>query len=606
MGNTSYCMLVVDVGKRKIKEVPTRATGAVDAAVAFHNREESYKYDPYDPKVPTIFLAGPFAHPDIQGGNRGVCVFRSPLTGSMFTSTAGGLGRYIASTGEEGVAIVGRSSIPLVVAIRGDAKGEVSVQMFELDGINDLFAENGVFSLIDFLQDELKDVYSTRFRIVAVGPASFHTDYGALITVDPVMHVPDFFGRGGAGSQLVHAHNVVAIAFGGDAEPDVDVDRFVKIAEEVNGKKYTQAVTEATVKYRMHPEEGIGGTMLNWAHLRTTLPAYNWNMIYMDAKDRERLWEEYIAPVVDQMRKRFKDGSIKSKTCGEKCAAVCKKVNKEKIDYEPITSLGSQLGIFDLDIIQVVTAKADAMGFDAIEVGNTLAWALEARDRGDLSFDCLGRTTMKPFEVDFEQQAEAILDLLERIAFGEEGRLAHGIRRATTRQEMRDYGVYIPFSSGGSIVPPQYWVPGFLVPLPLHGKFMTYYKAEWLDPVLFGQKVWERFRNELMIENAGFCRFHRGWAEKTLIEVYKRLYNIDILLEMERLATEIMRYNRQAKGESLPPESKKSKDLIRTFAKLHGNAAKAWAEKLDTDKGIQEYILQVKQGITRAKMAIIQ
>ncbi len=600
-------MLVVDVGKRKIKEVPVKATGAVDAALAFHNREESYKYDPYDPHVPTVFLAGPFAHPDIQGGNRGVCVFRSPLTGGIFTSTAGGLGRYIAATGEEGVAVVGRSDVPLVVAVDGGKSGQVSAYMFELDGINDLYAEKGVYSLIDFLLEELKDVYAGKpFRIVAAGPAAFHTDYGALVTVDPLMRVPDFFGRGGAGSQLVHAHNVVALAFGGDAEPDIDVERFIKIAEEVNGKPYVQAITEATVKYRFHPKEGIGGTMLNWAHLRTTLPAYNWNVMYMDAKERERLWEDYIAPVVEEMRKRFKDGSMKSKTCGEKCAAACKKVNKEKIDYEPITALGSQLGIFDLDIVQVLTSRADALGFDAIELGNTLAWALEARDRGDLSFDYLGRTSMKPFEVDFEGQAEAVLDLMERIAFGEEARLGKGIRRATSKQEMRDYGVYVPFSSGGSIVPPQYWVPGFLVPLPLHGKFMTYYKAEWLDPVSFGRKVWERFRMELMIENAGFCRFHRGWAEKTLVEVYRRLYNIDIVLEMERLATEITRFNKNANGVSQKPESKKSKDLIRTFAQLHGEAAKEWAEKLGTEEGIDEYFLKIRQGITQAKMAVVR
>ncbi|HID08827.1 TPA: hypothetical protein EYP13_01210, partial [Candidatus Micrarchaeota archaeon] len=352
----------------------------------------------------------------------------------------------------------------------------------------------------------------------------------------------------------------------------------------------------------MHAETGIGGTMLNWAHLRTLLPAYNWNVIYMDAKGRERLWEEYVAPVVEEMRKRFREGSMKSKTCGEKCAAVCKKVNREKIDYEPITSLGAQLGIFDIDIIQVITARADALGFDAIEAGNTVAWALEARDRGHLSFDYLGRTTLEPFGADFEQQAEAVLDLLERIAFGEEGRLAHGIRRATARQEVRDYGVYVPFSSGGSLAPPQYWVPGFLIPLPLHGKFMTHYKAEWLDPVPLGRKIWERFRYELMMENAGFCRFHRGWAEKTLVEVYRRLHGIDILLEMERLATELQRYNRQAGGEALPPESKKSRDIIRTFAGLHGEAAGEWAEKLKTEEGLQEYLAQVRKGIVEAKM----
>jgi len=600
-------MIVVDLAKRKMVELRMATSGAIDAGMKIHFKEYStYAVDPYDPKNALVFAAGPFAHPDIQGANRGVVSFKSPMTGGFFVSSSGDLGRYVTLTGDTAIALVGRTNAPSVVAIRGDSTG-TTLHIFELSDFDDVAGD--VFAFDAFLREELQDLYGgAPFRPVIAGIASGNADYGALVSVDPDMGVPDLFGRGGAGSVMVQAHNVYAMVLGGDADPAFsDPEGFKKLAEDVTGEEYMQAVAKGTGKYRFSEKDGLGGTILNWANLRTMLPAYNWQTMYMSVADRERLWDEKIAPAVEKLRKMFKDGDIRSKTCGEKCAAVCKKMfGSKKLDYEPITALGAQLGVFEIDKISEIVHLADSLGFDAIEVGNVVAWALELRDRGMLKLDGVGKTTLKPFEVDEEVQASSVKEILTALARGSLPQLSRGIRRGANavKPEARDIGVYMPFGSEGELVPPQYWVPGFLIPLPLYGKFMTYYGSEWLSPFDLGVKVWGRFHAELMIENAGFCRFHRKWAEGALSTAYEKYYNIKIGLEIECLAVKISQYQRAAESIAQPPESQRARDLLVAFARLHKQSD--WAEKLSKDEGIKEYIQEVRRGISHARSTVLK
>lgn len=600
-------MIVVDLTKRRLKELRMAASGAVDAGVKIHFSEyRTYAVDPYDPRNALVFSAGPFAHPDVQGGNRGVVSFKSPMTGGFFVSSAGNLGRYIALTGDMAVTLVGRAESPSVVALRGDSAG-TTLHIFELSDFEDVL--NNVFAFDSFLRKELQEIFGgAPFRSVIAGIASKNTDFGSLVSVDPDTGVPDFFGRGGAGSVMVRAHNVYAVVFGGDAPPSFSrPDDFKKLAEESVGENYVQAVAKSTEKYRFSEKDGLGGTILNWAHLRATLPAYNWQMMYMSDADRERLWEEKVLPAVEHFRRMFRDGTIRSRTCGEKCAAVCKKVwDSRKLDYEPITSLGAQVGVFDPEKIVELVHLADSLGFDAIEAGNVIAWVLELRDRGIVTLDGVPETSMKPFEVDEERQAEAVKRILVAVARGHLPMLSRGIRRGAEliKPEARELGVYVPFESGGELVPPQYWVPGFLIPLPLHGKFMTYYGSEWLPPFELGVKAWNRLHAELMIENAGLCRFHRKWAEAVIPAAYEKFYGINVHLEVERLAAKIIQYQRAAKATSLPPESRRSKDLLLTFARIHGQ--REWEEKLAGDEGVSAYFLEVRRGISHARSTILK
>ncbi len=573
-------VVLVDVEKRRVKMLETRALGPI--AEGFSLIKEFGVQDPTSPKNPFYLGYGPFVDTRIPGSGRGVAVFRSPLTGGLFVSTAGGLGLYIGGT--DALAIVGRSEKPLVIHVLGNQ--EVEVRIYEVDGINEIFEEKGAYGVVDFLKKEIGDG-----RPVVVGPAAFNTYYGALLTVDPVMKVDDWFGRGGAGTALA-IHNVVGIVFTPEELPTND--EIYRAFEGAVGN-IIAAASAATTKYRFVKDEGMGGTIINWAHLKEMLPVYNWKMIYMEPKERERIYEEKVLPLVEELKRRFASGKILSKTCGERCPAACKKVDVHKRDYEPHTALGTQLGIFNLDLIGEVVETADRLGFDAIQVGNVVSWAFEASDNGFLE----APGTMNIEKIEDEKQAEAAKTLLKELAFGERPEISKGIRRFG-KKEASDLAVYVPFKGGGEIVPPKYWVPGFLIPLPLHGKFMTYYGAKFLPPRELGREAWKRFVREFMLENSGFCRFHRKWAEEALIKVYKQ-YGIDALLHHEALASRIALYNKDWR--SLPPESKRSIDLIVTFYELWDDGKEV--AKNIREKGIEWFISLVREGISDARTMLV-
>ena len=84
--------------------------------------------------------------------------------------------------------------------------------------------------------------------------------------------------------------------------------------------------------------------------------------------------------------KQFNEETIETENyenCGEPCLVKCKKMHgKFKKDYEPYQSLGPQLGIFDQRAAELINDHVDAMGFDAIQMGGTLAWMMECLCNG--------------------------------------------------------------------------------------------------------------------------------------------------------------------------------------------------------------------------------
>jgi glyceraldehyde-3-phosphate dehydrogenase (ferredoxin) len=66
------------------------------------------------------------------------------------------------------------------------------------------------------------------------------------------------------------------------------------------------------------------------------------------------------------------------------------------------------------------------------------------------------------------------------------------------------------------MVPNQYWVPGMGAPMPIMGKYYVYYGTDFMAPEDLGRNCVERMVLELISDNCGECRFHRGWGEALL------------------------------------------------------------------------------------------
>lgn len=149
--------------------------------------------------------------------------------------------------------------------------------------------------------------------------------------------------------------------------------------------------------------------------------------------------------------------------------------------------------------------------------------------------------------------------------------------------------VFTAQGAAGCMVPNQYWTPGMFAPMPLMGKYFSYYENKFLPPRALGHKNVERFVYELYSENSGACRFHRKWVEDIVDEVILAHFqlNFDYWQTNFKLAKAI--HDHQS-AQSVFWESERVVDLIATFIfnweqdGLRDPELLVWAERFRADK----------------------
>jgi glyceraldehyde-3-phosphate dehydrogenase (ferredoxin) len=125
-----------------------------------------------------------------------------------------------------------------------------------------------------------------------------------------------------------------------------------------------------------------------------------------------------------------------------------------------------------------------------------------------------------------------------------------------------DSFVFMSFGRQGWMVPNQYWTPGVLAPMAIAGKYYMYYGNAFAPPRALGRMCAERFQKELIMDTAGFCRFHRGWAEETVPDIFGSLYGMKDQL-LASAAVTASRIN--SRNASVYWESDRDIDFVRTF-----------------------------------------
>lgn len=130
-------------------------------------------------------------------------------------------------------------------------------------------------------------------------------------------------------------------------------------------------------------------------------------------------------------------------------------------------------------------------------------------------------------------------------------------------------------------MPNQYWTPGALSPMAIMGKYYMYYGNEFMPPRKLGRIDAQRFRDELIMDNLGMCRFHRLWAEEMLPEVIGTLFGQKEGF-LRNLAVTASRIN--SRNSSVFWESGRNADLVASFLKRHRDVEE------NTDKELLEWI----------------
>ena len=593
----------------------------IEAQSAFYKTERYKVGDFFGPVDLGLFLSGKYNSTNIgvgllagsifPGSNRLVFTGFSPAWGGFYISSMGGAGLVFDNLGINMFSIIGRAPTPSILYLNRIHGEEIQVEIHPIN-IRRIWREEpgGIYSLMEYVYKHFGDRYETDPRILATGPAAEFTNSGGIascpIENKKLTPVDTWAGRGGFGSKLVKEHNIYAIIYGGTYIDEDFRDR--KVVDQWFVNKYQKKMAakdmEATTKYRFDPKFQTGGTFgVNYHTMGGRLLAFNYQTLYMGEDERIKIHKDFI---LDHYLKQFNEETIipkKQKNCGEPCVAVCKKMNGiYKKDYEPYQTMGPLCGVFDQRAAEKLVHHADMYGFDAISIGGVLSWLMENLYTGKITPEEVGVSKKPIFNLkDFDvvetsmHNAEVGIELLDAIIekrgimdFSEGARQFAKKLARDKGKEVLDSFIYVAFARRGWVVPNQYWTPGVLSPMPIMGKYYMYYGPDFLPPRELGRINAERFKKEIILDNLGICRFHRGWAEDIMPDVMESLYGLkdEFIKSVEVLTSRI-----NSRNASVFWESSRVIDFLHEFLRrkveVEGNKDEEllkWLDAFNNDK----------------------
>lgn len=569
----------------------------LDAASGFYRLQRYRVGDFFGPVDIGIHLAfrynsltiggGLLAGSILPGSNRLIFCGISPCWHGFFVSSMGGAALVFDNLGINMVSILGKAPQPSLLYLNRMHGEEIEVELIPVSPDRVWQKDSkGVYAVMQEAFTTFSDRYENDPRVLAVGPASQYSDFGAIasapIRKGVLTPVDTWAGRGGFGSKLLQAHGIVGIIYGGT---HIDADlRDRSVVDQWFQDKYNQRMAakdlDATTKYRYDPQFNTGGTFgVNYAAMEGNILAFNYRTIYWSEADRRDLHQRFV---VAHYLKQFNEETIQpkqQKNCGEPCAAVCKKMNGPyKKDYEPYQAMGPLCGIFDQRAAERLAHHADTLGFDGISVGGVLAWLMDCLDEGLLEPGQIGVDQRPVWDLThFDVVADsmhnatvgmALLDEMVRpqgripLGFGAR-KLARALAREKGKRVM-DLFVHNAFARQGWMVPNQYWTPGVMAPMAISGKYYMHYGRDFIEPRALGRENAHRMLQELMLDNLGFCRFHRAWAEELMPDIVEKIFGLkDRFLESIRLTASRI----TSRNAAIFWESERNIDLVAGFLK---------------------------------------
>ena len=318
--------------------------------------------DPLSLKSPIILSIGPL-NGIFPVATKTVATFKSPLTGELGESYAGGrLSLALRFAGHEAVVVRGKAERPVYISINDD-----DVKIKDASSIWGIDAPTtGVI-----LRDREPGV--GRRSIIRIGPAGENLVRYACVVVDTYRH----FGRLGLGA-VFGSKNLKALVISGTETVEVpDPKRY----REVYNRLYATTVkTDVMEKYH-DIGTSVNISVLNWLK---GLPTKNFQLSAF--AEAEKISGEMFAE--KYLMRRFSCAG-----CPIGCVHIAAlksafsthhefEVRKVSYDYEPIYSLGSNLGIESAEGILKLIDVCERTGLDVMSAGVVLSWATEALDNG--------------------------------------------------------------------------------------------------------------------------------------------------------------------------------------------------------------------------------
>ncbi|MFW6041310.1 MAG: aldehyde ferredoxin oxidoreductase family protein [Thermoplasmatota archaeon] len=332
--------------------------------------------DPLGPENVLIYGTGPLQGTRTPGAGRNIVMAKSPKTGGVSGSYVGGFFPHeLGGSGYDGIIIKGKAHTPKYLSI---VDGEA-----ELLDAEDLWGVE-----IAEVDKKLKEKHGGG-RVSAIGKAGEKLVKFACIMNDRNRAA----GRPGFGAVMGSKKLKAILVKGGFDKPLADDEKFDEFKSKIN-KKLPPVV-----------EWGKYGTTSSVGALNElgVLPTKNFQEgVYDYSEDitGETMYEKIL---------------VDRDNCTG-CPVRCKRVvNTEYLgeevkevyggpEYETLASFGSLCMNNDLDVIALANQKCNAYGLDTISTGITIAFAMEASEKGLLEDD-IGWG-----------DGESMIELIEKIA----------------------------------------------------------------------------------------------------------------------------------------------------------------------------------------------
>lgn len=347
--------------------------GGVGIAAKLLDEEVHYDLDGLDPQQPIIFAIGPLStvFPVVT---KTCCMFRSPLTGELGESYAGGrLAMAMLYAGYDALVITGRADRPVYLSITSRA-----VKIKKADPLWGTTTEEAGRYL---RENETGRGFRSIVRIGQGGEAGIRF---ANLNVDTYRH----FGRLGPGA-VFGSKNLKGMVVSGDKHYSIPPESY-KEYRKAYGDIYKR-VTETEVMEKYHDL----GTPVNVLKLNAmnALPTKNLQSGHYDNADAfsgEAFAEESLirkvacigCPIgcihVGQVRRLFGSKSHEYETISL------------AYDHELIFALGTFLGTNNKVDFYSLLDKVEGYGIDVMTTGVLLGWMTEAYQNGLISEEELG------------------------------------------------------------------------------------------------------------------------------------------------------------------------------------------------------------------------
>jgi aldehyde:ferredoxin oxidoreductase len=331
--------------------------------------------DPLSPENPLIFSAGPFAGTNFSNANRISVGCKSPLTGGIKESNAGGNFAFALGQLEiAGLTLNGASDDWVVIRI--PKEGDITFEPA------DDYLGLGLFETAEML-------YEKYGKKISLGICSPVGEYGGLISgiafTDPEGRPVRLSARGGVGA-VMGSKKVKAIVADQVKMPTFH-DR-----KNLMGKirKYTAMLGEDPAVQNMK-ERGTA-MVADITNLTGGLPVRNFSAGRLVDTEKEtlKMGGDFIR------EQNLERGGETTHACMPGCMIQCSNVYADKdgneivspLEYETIGLLGTNCGLTEPDDLAYLNNTANDLGIDTIEAGALLAVLMDIgqAEYGDTEF----------------------------------------------------------------------------------------------------------------------------------------------------------------------------------------------------------------------------